>query len=57
VDFQILWDADFLDNLEFGKQPQDCEQLVLKIQENCKTVAGKSLAMKRCRIGKYEQLQ
>ena len=50
VDFQILWDADFLDNLEFGKQTQDREQLVLQIQENCKTVAGKNLAMKRCGV-------
>jgi HD superfamily phosphodiesterase len=48
LDFQILWEADFLDNLEFGEQSKTREELCSAIRENFKTATGRSLALKRC---------
>jgi urease accessory protein UreE len=45
VDFQILWEADLLDSLEFGGQSKTLEQLRAEIQENFKTVSGKNLVV------------
>lgn len=50
LDFQILWEADLLDNLEFGEQSKTQEQLHGEIQENFQTVTGKGLALKRCGV-------
>ena len=48
LDFQILWEADFLNDLEFGEQSKTREQLHIEIQENFQTATGRSLALKRC---------
>lgn len=50
VDFQILWEADLLDTLEFGKRLDDCDQLRAMIEENFRTATGTSLAFKRCGV-------
>jgi hypothetical protein len=50
IDFRILWEADFLDNLEFGEESKTLEQLRSKIQENFQTATGRNLALKRCRL-------
>ena len=50
MDFQIVWEADTLDDLEFGKHSRDREQIRLKIQENFQTASGRRLAFERCRI-------
>jgi hypothetical protein len=50
VDFQILWEADLLDTLEFGKRLDDRDQLRAMIEENFRTATGTSLAFKRCGV-------
>lgn len=52
LDFQILWEADLLDSLEFGERSRNGEELMLEIQKNFKTATGKNLALQRCG---YEQ--
>ena len=47
IDFQILWEADFLDSLEFGEPVKNRGELQDKITENFKTVTGRKLALKR----------
>jgi len=46
-DFRILWEADFLDALQFGETPESREELMDKITENFKTATGRNLALKR----------
>lgn len=48
LDFQILWEADFLDNLEFGDGEKTEAELRRLIGENFKTATGRGLALKRC---------
>jgi HD superfamily phosphodiesterase len=47
VDFQIVWEADYLENLQFGNEPKDPDSLRRKIVENFRTDTGKSLAFSR----------
>lgn len=47
LDFQILWEADQLAALEFMEIRNDKEKLVLFIENNFRTEAGKALAFKR----------
>lgn len=44
LDFQILWDADLLENLKANAILNDDKKLSAFIQENFQTTAGKSLA-------------
>lgn len=47
IDFQIQWEADMLANLEHMDIRTDRHKLQQYIDENFKTVTGKSLALKR----------
>ncbi|PKN91173.1 MAG: phosphohydrolase [Chloroflexi bacterium HGW-Chloroflexi-6] len=47
LDFQILWDADLLDGLEYGEKDSDAEHLRQKIESSFQTDSGKSLALNR----------
>jgi HD superfamily phosphodiesterase len=47
IDFQILWEADLLDSLEYGERSKTLEQLHTEIQGNFKTATGNRLALKR----------
>lgn len=47
IDFQILWEADLLDSLEFGERSKTQEQFYVEIQKNFKTAAGNDLALRR----------
>lgn len=48
LDFQILWEADFLDNLEFGEGAKTEDEVRRLLRENFKTATGRKLALKRC---------
>jgi hypothetical protein len=50
-DFQILWEADQLDNLEFGEK-MEVEEMRSAIAERFKTRTGKALAIQRLMGGK-----
>ncbi len=66
IDFQVLWEADILDNLEFGEAARDRERFLSVtdedsrifslIQEHFKTATGQKLALVRCGIGEGEVL-
>lgn len=47
VDFQILWEADYLEYLQFGEGDQDQETLRRAITENFRTTTGRHLACER----------
>lgn len=47
LDFQILWDADLLDGLEYGEKESDAGHLRQKIESSFQTDSGKKLALKR----------
>jgi hypothetical protein len=47
LDFQILWEADLLDNTEFGDQRPEARELEQWIQKNFQTAAGQRLARER----------
>jgi hypothetical protein len=50
VDFQILWEADTLENLLFEREIKDETVLRQKVLENFKTVSGRRLAYERLGI-------
>jgi hypothetical protein len=46
LDFQILWESDILDSLEFGEKESDIGYLREKIESSFRTISGKELALK-----------
>ena len=46
LDFQILWEADLIENLLGTEVKQDKQKLIEMIDKNFKTAAGKALACK-----------
>ena len=46
-DFQILWEADLLDNLEYAEEKKDRDELERLIVENFKTHTGFEIAKRR----------
>ncbi len=47
TDFQILWEADALDGLEFGQKDRDENAIRQSIAENFRTETGTRLALRR----------
>ncbi len=56
LDFQILWEADTLDGLEFGEISKDRERVAASIEENFRTSTGKELACRRCGVAEEGKL-
>jgi len=50
IDFQILWEADLLENLLTGEHSEDQEALRREVQENFKTATGKNLALRQLNL-------
>ena len=50
VDFQVIWEADYLEYLQFGEKNDDPDTLRQKILENFKTATGRNLAYERLGI-------
>jgi HD superfamily phosphodiesterase len=46
-DFQILWEADLLDNLEYAEEKKDRDELERLVAENFKTHTGREIAKRR----------
>lgn len=46
-DFQILWEADYLEMLQLGGEIKDRTELRRKVEENFRTASGRSLAFER----------
>ena len=46
-DFQILWEADLMDNLEYAEEKKDRDELERVIVENFKTHTGLEIAKRR----------
>ena len=47
IDFQILWEADCIENLMYNREKLDNPYLCQKVQENFKTETGRALAIKQ----------
>jgi HD superfamily phosphodiesterase len=47
IDFQILWEADYLEYLQFGDKQMDDRTLRKEVQDNFRTHAGRTLAAER----------
>ncbi len=47
IDFQVLWEADLLENMPFMGISADSSRLKAFIDENFKTVSGKALVLER----------
>ncbi|MDD2853293.1 MAG: HD domain-containing protein [Desulfuromonadaceae bacterium] len=50
IDFQIIWEADYLEYLQFGEKEKGLDTLRQKIAENFKTITGRNLAYERLGI-------
>jgi urease accessory protein UreE len=46
-DFQVLWEADYLEYLQFGEKSRDPDVLRQRVSENFRTVTGRALALER----------
>ena len=48
IDFQILWEADLIDNLTYTEAMKDKEKLKAYIDENFTTATGRKIAYREC---------
>jgi hypothetical protein len=47
LDFQILWESDFLEYLQYNEGNKDPDSLLMQITENFQTATGRRLALER----------
>lgn len=47
IDFEILWEADLIDNIEFGEKKYEKNEIYKIIEENIITKSGKELATRK----------
>lgn len=50
IDFQVVWEADYLEYLQFGEKGVESDALYQKILENFQTPSGRTLAVERLGI-------
>lgn len=50
IDFQVVWEADYLEYLQFGEKGGESEALYQKVLENFQTSSGRNLAVERLGI-------
>lgn len=55
IDFQIVWEADYLEYLQFGEKEKDEGTLHKKVLENFRTPTGRQLAYERLDISSLSQ--
>jgi len=55
IDFQIIWEADYLEFLQYGQKSKDPDILKQKVQENFRTASGLELAYERLGITRQDR--